>query len=560
MTDLNKKYRYNLKHWLTYIIGFAAILLIFVVGAFYMAKPYLDDFVKRELTRRAIIAETSKVSIMGKVNLTHVTLPVPAGTSLKIGAISARPPIYFIPGTFTLYNVDLKHNNIHVQIPKISLKSVSLKEKDTAITPHLLQLIMRIKLASIFAPDISLSIENKSTQKIKVKNFQLSNLKNGYIRSVSIKNMNFTTAVENGNKQMYLVTKSDAIKAQNIDINYAYSIFCKENNSFDQGKTVTGPVSLNNVMVDIFKETEKSASFSLGQFKTSGLQMKPFKQSPKKLIKAYLNARNTNNQIAKKTAQNDILLNTFLATTSVDAKVDNVTVDIPQLKATLESLQFKPSMWKQPIPKKILLSLDNLSISPNKIKEKSLNPLKKMNFESLDISGNLDISYDEKERTLFLNTISLNVKDVGSGEISAKITDVGEKLFTGQKDIMIAASQDIGINEINIHYMLAAGFIDKIFSFLTENLNDEKYDLKKELYDVFYLVTTQILTVVLKSPDKAKNIVEAISNLSKNPQTFTVKIKAKNNKSLKIADLKSLKQKDLSTVLSKIHLTIDHEK
>lgn len=81
--------------------------------------------------------------------------------------------------------------------------------------------------------------------------------------------------------------------------------------------------------------------------------MKPLEQTPEKLIKAYLNARKENNKVAEKIAQNGLLLNILLAITSADAKVDNITVDIPQLKATLESLQFKPSLWKQPIPKKL---------------------------------------------------------------------------------------------------------------------------------------------------------------------------------------------------------------
>ncbi|WP_455481020.1 hypothetical protein V3564_01140 [Bartonella sp. B12(2025)] len=561
MVNLNRRYQDNLKYWLTCIIGFAAILTIIVISVFYMAKPYLDNFVKREIMRHAIIAATSEVSIIGKVNLTNVTLPVPAGTSLKIGAISARPPISFIPGSFTLYDVDLKHNNIHVQIPKISLKSVSLKEKDTTITSRLLQSIMRIELASIVAPSISLSVKNKPTEKVEVKNFQLSDFKNGYIRSVSIKNMDLTTIAANGDKKMYLIAKSDIIKAHNIDINYAYSIIFEKNNTFNfnQGKTVTGPISLNEVKVNIFEETGKNASFSLGQFKTSGLKMKPLEQTPEKLFKAYLNARKKNNQAAEKTARNDIFLNTLLAITSADAKVDNVTVDIPQLKATFESFQFKPSLWEQAIPKKLLLSIDNFSISPKKTKEKYLGFLKKMNFEHLDASGKLDISYDKGKRTLFLNAMSFNVKDIGSGEISAKVIDVDEKLFSGQKNVMIAASQDIGINEINIHYT-DAGFINKLFSYLAQNLNDRKHDLKKELYDDFYLIMTQSPKILFKNRDEAESISKPFGNFAKNPQTLTIKIKAKDNKGLTIVDLESVLKNGLSTALSKVHLTVKNEK
>lgn len=128
MVNFNSGYRANIKYWLTCIIGFVVILTIIIVGVFYMVKPYLDNFVKQEIARRSIKALRAEVSIIGKVNLTNVTFPVPADIKLKIGAISARPPISFIPGAFTLYNVDLRRNNIHIKIPKISLNSVYFKK------------------------------------------------------------------------------------------------------------------------------------------------------------------------------------------------------------------------------------------------------------------------------------------------------------------------------------------------------------------------------------------------------------------------------------------------
>ncbi|WP_375609071.1 MULTISPECIES: hypothetical protein [unclassified Bartonella] len=560
MVNLNSGYQSHLRYWLTCIIGFIAILAIIMVGGFYIAKPYLDNFVRKEITRHAIKAETSEVSILGKVNLKNVTLPVPAGTSLKIGAISARPPLSFIPGTFTLYNVDLKHNNIHVQIPKISLRSVFLKEKDRTLSSRLLQTMMRIELSSIIAPNIQLSIENKNKQieTVEVNNFQLSDFRNGHIRSVSIKNMDLKTVAVNGAKQMQLMAKSDTIKAHDIDINYAYSIIFGKNNTLNQGKTVTGPIALNNISVDIFEEAEKNSSFFLQQFKTSGLKMKPLEQTPEKLIKAYLNARKENNKTAEKIAQNGLLLNILLAITSADAKVDNVTVDIPQLKATLESFQFKPSLWKQPIPKKLFLSLNNLSVLPKNMNEKDLELFKNLNFEHFNISGKIDISYDEKKRMLFLDAMSFDMKDVGSGYISAKVIDVDEKLFSGQKNVMIAASQDLGINEIDIQYK-DAGFIDKLFSYLAQTLNDSKHDLKKELYDDFYLMMTQTPNILLKNHDEAEKISKSLGEFAKNPQTLSVKIKAKDNKGLTIIDLESALQNDLSKALSKVDLTIKNE-
>ncbi|WP_244427041.1 hypothetical protein [Bartonella rattaustraliani] len=555
MSNLHSGYRSNLKYWMACIIGFIAILVIIVVGSFYVAKPYLNSFVKREVARRSIKAETSEISLTGKVNLKNVTLPVPTGTSLKIGAISARPPIFFIPGIFTLYNVDLVYGDIHVQIPKISLNSVFLKEKNRAITSQLLQSIMRIELASIVAPNIRVFVENKG--ELKIKDFQLSHFKNAHIGSVGIKNMALKTIEKNNAKQMNIVTKSNMIEAHDIDINYIYSMILGKNNPVNQEKTVIGPISLKKVMIDLFEGKEKSTSFSLGALKTSGFKVKTSEQIPGKLIKNYLNTRKINHLESQKKSRYDVLVDTLSTITLADAEMSDLNVETPQFQAAFESFQFKQGLWKHPLPQKFLISFNNLSILPKKMEEKDLELFKKMGFERLDLSEKIDFSYDEKKHVLFY-TGSFNIKNIASGKMVAKTVDVDEKLFSAEKDAMIAALQDSGITEIDIHYT-DSGFIDKLFSYLAQNLNDKKHDLKKELYDDFYLMMTQSPKIFLKNHAEAEKISKSLGDFAKNPQTLMIKMKAKDNKGLTIADLESALQNDLSTVLNKVHLTIKNE-
>lgn len=180
----------------------------------------------------------------------------------------------------------------------------------------------------------------------------------------------------------------------------------------------------------------------------------------------------------------------MLAITLADAEVTNLKIDTPQFKETLESFQFTQSLWKQLIPKKLLISLNNISILPKKMREEDLELFKKIGIEHFDFSEKIDISYDEKKRTLALNAMSFNMKNIGSGKVSAKLVNVDEKLFSAQKDLMTIAAQDLSVTDINISYT-DAGFIDKLFSYLARNLGDMKHDLKKELYDNFYLMMTQ---------------------------------------------------------------------
>lgn len=565
MANFNSQYQNDHKNWSMYIIGFIFILVLIFVGGFYITKPYLDSFIKKQMVRHSIYAETSEVSIIGKVNLTNIILPTPTGISLKIGAISARPPITFIPGSFTLYNIDLKYDNIHLKIPKMFISNVSLKEKDITIKSRILQPLMRLNVASIFAPDLFFFINNgnKSTEEISIKNFQISDFKNGQIRSIGINNIitniNLASTAENDTRQIGLIIKSDAMKAYNINVGYAHSIIFGTSKT-KKSKTVIGSIVLDNMIVDLFQEKDKNISFSLGKFKTSCLKMKPMAHSPEQLIKTYLNARKENNQEGVKAVRNSALLNSLSAITSINLIINKAAIDMPQLKTQLESFELRPSQWQQSIPQKLLVSLNGLSMVSKRMEKNDLDFLKKINFESLNLSGKIDASYNEEKRTLFLDAMSFNIKDIGSGNISAKIINIDQAFFSGQKDAMIFSTQDLSIPEIDLHYK-DAGFIDKFFSYLAQNLNDSdnEHNLKEELYDYFYLIVTESLKMLLKDHDEYENISKSFGDFAKNPQTLTIKMRAKDNKGFTAVDLKNILQNDLSNILNKMNLTVKNK-
>ncbi len=70
---------------------------------------------------------------------------------------------------------------------------------------------------------------------------------------------------------------------------------------------------------------------------------------------------------------------------------------------------------------------------------------------------------------------------------------------------------------------------------------------------------TQTPNILLKNHDEAEKISKSLGEFAKNPQTLSVKIKAKDNKGLTIIDLESALQNDLSKALSKVDLTIKNE-
>lgn len=564
MANLGGWFVATLKRWLIFIIGGVVILAILAVGGFYMAAPYIDSFVKNEMTKHGVKADQSELTVAGNINLKNVTLPVPEGVFLKIGAISGRPPVGFVPGSFTIYDVDLKRDNIHVQIPEVTLNGVTLKDKDTTIESHVLQALMRIGLSSVSAPNIQLSLTGKNgeTEKLNIKGFWLSKLKAGNIGSVGIEGMNTNVGFNNSgtsdNNSLRLIGKSNAMQAEDIDVGYAYSILAGKVKPDKIGRTVFGPVELGDIAIDVFEGTNRNVHFSLNKFKTNGLKMHPMREVPENLVKAYLDAKKAGNEKDEKTARNALIVTIISAITAIDAQVENADIDLPNIKASLHSFQMLPREWNQPVPESMLISLDGLSLNTAEMPKKNFDILTNMGYKTLDLSGKIDFSYDAGRQTLSLNDMSFIANGIGSGEMSAKIIDVDKSLFSGDKDAMLDAANQIGIIKADMQYS-DFGFIDKLFTYLAQNLNDNKHDLKQELYDDFYVVMTKSPQMLLKDHDEAQKISTAFGAFARKPGTLKISLQAKDNKGLTATDLETALQNDLASAINKVNLTVRNE-
>lgn len=554
----------TLKRWLIYIIGGVVILAILAVGAFYMAAPYLNSFVKDEMVKHGVKADQSEVTVAGNVNLKNVTLPVPEGVSLKIGAISGRPPVGFVPGSFTIYNIDLKRDNIHIEVPEVTLNGITLKDKDTSIESNVLQALMRVDVSSVNAPNIEVSLDNPNgeTEKLNVKGFWLSSLKGGNIGSVGIEGMITNVGLKNSDTNstngLRLIGKSNAMRADDIDVGYAYSILAGKIKPDKVGRTVFGPVELGDIAIDVFEGTNRNAHFSLDKFKTNGLKMHPMEAVPENLARAYLEAKKSGDEKNEKAARNALVVTLVSAITAIDAQVEKADIDLPKIKASLNSFQLLPREWNQPVPESLLVSLDGFSLNTSEMPQKDFEMLKNMGFNTLDLSGKIDFSYNSSRKILSLNDLSFTANGIGSGQMSATIINAGSALFSGDKEAALDAANQIGITKADMRYS-DFGFIDKLFTYLAQNLNDSKHDLKQELYEDFYVVMTKSPAMLLKDHEEAQKISSAFGAFAKKPGTLKISLEAKDNQGLTATDLETALQNDLATALNKVNLTVKNE-
>ncbi|EJF90482.1 hypothetical protein [Bartonella tamiae] len=562
MANFSAWLKTTIKRMLLYIVGIIIILSILLVGGFYIAKPHLESFVASEMTKRGVKADSSKISLFGNVSLTNVRLPVPDDIDLKIGALSGRPPIAFLPGSFTLYDIELQRDNIRLQIPQISISGVSLHDKDSSINAKILQTLHRVSISSVNAPTMLLSVTtpNGTLENLDIKGFWISGFKNGTIGSIGLTSMNtnigLASLTSDINNPMRFVGKSDAMRAQNIDIAYAYSILTQSTSTAEEGKTLIGPVALTNLDIDIFDGTQNNLHLIMGQFNTDGLKMRPMNIVAENVFKTYLDAKKSGNEEAKK-AQKNILIHALInSITSIDARIENSQIETTKLKAALKAFQLKPNNWNQPIPESLLLSIDGFSLDTNQLPPKDAELFQNLGLETINLSGKLDFSYHSNNKRLSLNSLSFDAPGIGSGDMTATVVDVEPNVFSGNKEDALMAAANIGVTAIDMRYS-DFGFIDKFLTYLSQSLDDDEHNLKKELYEDFYIAMTRTPLMILKDHDEAEKISKEFGKFAQNPGTLKISMRAKDNKGLTSEDLEQILDGTLSDAMNKIDLNVE---
>lgn len=590
MSNFSRKLVSKLKYGLIYLVGFLIILMILALGGFFIAKPYLDKVVAQEIARRNIKADASQISLLGKVNLENVIIPAPAGLSVKAQRISARPPIGFLSGTATLYDVEICRDNIRIHIPQLQINGIQQKPRNPALQSKLLETLNRFSISAIDAPQIQLTIKTPSgkNEGIDLNGFWARHLQNGRIGEIGIESFNSTlnvntlaglsthdvgalqrsktpqremqTAATTQKLTGELLTKGRALSIANINIDYAYQIFTGSVSNIieEQGQMVVGSMNFNDISFDVFNKNERVIHFALGAFTSQGLKMRPMQKEANQWWKSYLEAKNTNDEVAKKEARNRLIGALLSAITTFNAEIKNANFDLPELKLSLDHFNITPRRWRHPIPESMLISLDNLVINTAKMPQNDLKILKNLGFDAITLSGKLDFNYDEIERTLTLNTLSFDAKNIGAGALSGQAIHVEPNLFSNNQSAILASAEKIGIAHVSLSY-IDYGFIDRLFTYLDQQLSDGKGDLKKELYEDLNIAMAQTPRLLLKGHKETEALAQALSSFAKNPGKLSIDIQTKAGQMLSINDLNEILQNNLSHVLDKVDLRAKNE-
>lgn len=193
-----------------YALGLIVVLAAVFGVLFTLAKPKLLSLAQAEMRKYGVEAGETDMSLFGYVHMRDLSVPLSDGGRLRAAELSVRPPLHFLGQTWlsgagALYNLRAEKNGMSVFIPELHFNGASLEEKDASLGSHSLQMLMRLRLGSLYADKIALTFapakaesgkageaekpQNSAAPQAVINGFGISGLSGGKIAAVSFSGM-----------------------------------------------------------------------------------------------------------------------------------------------------------------------------------------------------------------------------------------------------------------------------------------------------------------------------------------------------------------------------------
>lgn len=548
-----------IKLWFTYLIGFIVLAIFIIVGGFVLFRPYIDSFVSSEIKKHGIQAQSANTQLSGRVHMMNVRVPTPAGFSMTIGELTVRPPFSIFPGAATLYNVDIKRENIHIHIPEISLGGLKIAEKDRNQSSHILELLNRASVSSIYAGQAELSNQKPdgTIEKTTIKGFSLHGYKHGAIGSISVDSLesnltiNVKSSLNGAVPPTRIAAKADGLSASGIDLAYGYQIFSGRAQNFDHGQPILGPLNFKNVTLEVFKGKENVIGLKVGSFASTGLAIRPQRRVPEEAVKAIFEARKSgNDEQAQKDAKT--LAFSFLQSISAfDADVTQAELKTEKFKTQLSSLNIHPKNWTSLIPDELMVSITGLNIDTNLVGGEKAEFIHNVGYQTITLNGKIDYEYQPKTKVLLLKAFDFYADNAANEKFSAKLINVDERIFNGDKTIINAALTKVALINFALQYS-DFGLIDHLMQALSIIAGVEKQDV----YMVLDTMVADLPRLFTNDVEKQQLYLTELKKFAKDRKTIVINGRAKNPNGLTQADLDDYSGDGTTDLLQKLDLQI----
>ncbi|MBZ7925103.1 hypothetical protein LAC81_30660 [Ensifer adhaerens] len=208
-----------------------------------------------------------------------------------------------------------------------------------------------------------------------------------------------------------------------------------------------------------------------------------------------------------------------------EASVEQAAVPtVPErVRFTLDTYELALTKLRNGIPTDVRVSYRDLSVPiPADTQEEGFATLRKLGFEKLMFSSNVELAWDEANETLVIKDISLDGKDLGSFSFSGLIGGASKDFFSGDMTAAQVALFGLTAREATLK-LEDKGIMAKGIKLYAE----DNHMTEDSVRGLLVLMTSAGVQHFAAAQPKLQDAATAFTQFISKPGAFTLKVKAK---------------------------------
>jgi hypothetical protein len=244
------------------------------------------------------------------------------------------------------------------------------------------------------------------------------------------------------------------------------------------------------------------------------------------------------------------------ANDDVDVEEDQDTTATPPATGLPERIKFSMKSYElalnkpfNGIPTDIRVAYEDMSLPvPANSREEMYQQLRKLGYDRVNVSSNLEANWDEASQSLVIKDLSVSGQDMGKISMSGLLGGFTKEFFSGDKVLAQVALLGLKAREVKLK-IEEQGLIEKGLKFYADENNMTVEDARSALT----MIANAVLQELAADQPQLQDAITAFSTFLAKPNIFEVTVKSKSDKGIGALEMVAASQNPLA-LLDKVNI------
>jgi hypothetical protein len=201
------------------------------------------------------------------------------------------------------------------------------------------------------------------------------------------------------------------------------------------------------------------------------------------------------------------------------------------------------------IPTDIRVAYEDMSLPvPANSREEMYQQLRKLGYDRVNVSSNLEANWDEASQSLVIKDLSVSGQDMGKISMSGLLGGFTKEFFSGDKVLAQVALLGLKAREVKLK-IEEQGLIEKGLKFYADENNMTVEDARSALT----MIANAVLQELAADQPQLQDAITAFSTFLAKPNIFEVTVKSKSDKGIGALEMVAASQNPLA-LLDKVNI------